>query len=359
MMLSLSSSMAQGPAPAGLGGFLAAIGQVPGGAGEDAIGFDQLLADAPIARPTVAHTDPAASDAAAAGVEAADAAEAALPEGEDAETPAMTAANLLIALAGTAPRKAAKTDAVTAEAAEAEADAPVDAGKTATFVALPIPTSDAQTPRDAATRSDAQTAPAAASRTPPAASQTSSAPTAEMQPARTGEAAPSMTVIFTQQTAQGPARIADAAQTAPVAERLLDMSSDDVWIDQLARDIAATRSDKGDISFRLMPRHLGRLDVAMRMEGDGVSLKMDTQHEAAATIVHAAQGRLVDELRQQGVRVAGAEVTCTPGETGRQSGQGQGRNAEGDASHLIETASEHAVPRDDEDRTADRRGRFA
>ena len=168
-----------------------------------------------------------------------------------------------------------------------------------------------------------------------------------------------MTVIFTQQTAQGPARIADAAQTAPVAERLLDMSSDDVWIDQLARDIAATRSDKGDISFRLMPRHLGRLDVAMRMEGDGVSLKMDTQHEAAATIVHAAQGRLVDELRQQGVRVAGAEVTCTPGETGRQSGQGQGRNAEGDASHLIETASEHAVPRDDEDRTADRRGRFA
>src|SRR3546814_3090223 len=67
-----------------------------------------------------------------------------------------------------------------------------------------------------------------------------------------------------------------------------------------------------------MPRHLGRLDVAMRMEGEGVSLKMDTHHEATATIVTAAQGRLVEELRQQGVRVAGAEVTCTPGETGRQ-----------------------------------------
>src|SRR3546814_3629177 len=87
------------------------------------------------------------------------------------------------------------------------------------------------------------------------------------------------------------------------------MDSDGAWIDQLARDIAATKSDSGDISFRLMPRHLGRLDVAMRMEGEGVSLKMDTHHEAIATIVTAAQGRLVEELRQQGVRVAGAEVT--------------------------------------------------
>ncbi len=135
--------------------------------------------------------------------------------------------------------------------------------------------------------------------------------------------------------------------------------SDGAWIDQLARDIAATRSDNGDISFRLMPKHLGRLDVAMQMGDDGVSLKMDTRHEATATIVTAAQGRLVDELRQQGVRVAGAEVTCTPGETGRQSqNQSQGRAAAPDPAHLIETATERAEPRD-EDRAADRRGRFA
>src|SRR3546814_13034635 len=95
------------------------------------------------------------------------------------------------------------------------------------------------------------------------------------------------------------------------------MDSDGAWIDQLARDIAATKSDSGDISFRLMPRHLGRLDVAMRMEGEGVSLKMDTHHEATAKIVTTAQGRLVEELRQQGVRVAGAEVNCTLGAAGR------------------------------------------
>ena len=113
--------------------------------------------------------------------------------------------------------------------------------------------------------------------------------------------------------------------------------------------------------FRLMPRHLGRLDVAMRMEGDGgVSLKLDTQHEATATIVQAAQPRLVEDLRQQGVRVADAQVTHTPAEAGRQQQQpqGQGRHAAPDASHLIETAPERSGA-DSEDRAADRRGRFA
>jgi flagellar hook-length control protein FliK len=184
----------------------------------------------------------------------------------------------------------------------------------------------------------------------------------EPQTAKPVEAAPSMTILFAQPAAQGAATLADAAAPALVAERVLDIDSDGAWIDQLARDIAATRSDSGDISFRLMPRHLGRLDVAMQMGDEGLSLTMDTHHEATATIVTAAQGRLVEDLRQQGVRVAGAEVTCTPGETGRQSQgqhyQGQGRTAAPDPTHLIETATERAEPRD-EDRAADRRGRFA
>ena len=184
---------------------------------------------------------------------------------------------------------------------------------------------------------------------------------AEAPAAKPAEAAPSITILFAQPAAQGAATRIEAAAPAVIAERVLDTDSDGAWIDQLARDIAATKSDSGDISFRLMPKHLGRLDVAMQMGDEGVSLKMDTRHEATATIVTAAQGRLVEELRQQGVRVAGAEVTCTPGETGRQSqsqGQGQGRAAAPDTSHLIETATERAEPRD-EDRTADRRGRFA
>jgi flagellar hook-length control protein FliK len=184
---------------------------------------------------------------------------------------------------------------------------------------------------------------------------------AEPAVAKPAETAPSMTVLFAHPTTPGAALLADAASPIGAADRVLDMDSEGAWIDQLAHDIAATKSDRGDISFRLMPRHLGRLDVAMLMRDDGVALKMDTQHEAAATIVTAAQGRLVDDLRQQGVRVTGSEVTCTPNDTGRQmqgQSQGQGRGAAQDVSHLIETVTERVKARDPED-AADRRGRFA
>jgi len=179
--------------------------------------------------------------------------------------------------------------------------------------------------------------------------------------AKPADAAPSMTIQFAQPMTTGAAMLASTAAPVTMAERVLDLTSDGVWIDQLAHDIAATKSDSGDISFRLMPRHLGRLDVAMVMGDEGVALKLDTQHEATATIVTAAQGRLVEDLRQQGVRVSASEVTCTPGDTSRQmqgQAQGQGRGAAQDVSHLIETVTERAKARDPEE-AADRRGRFA
>src|SRR3546814_15703761 len=117
-----------------------------------------------------------------------------------------------------------------------------------------------------------------------------------------------MTILFAQPAAQGAGVAADAAAPVQLAERLLDMDSDGAWIDQLARDIAATKSDSGDISFRLMPRHLGRLDVAMRMEGEGVSLKMYTHQESTATIVPASQGRLVEEMHHLGRRATAVEL---------------------------------------------------
>lgn len=179
--------------------------------------------------------------------------------------------------------------------------------------------------------------------------------------AKPADAAPSMTIQFAQPMTTGAAMLASTAAPVTMAERVLDLTSDGAWIDQLAQDIAATKSDSGDISFRLMPRHLGRLDVAMVMGDEGVALKLDTQHEATATIVTAAQGRLVEDLRQQGVRVSASEVTCTPGDTSRQmqgQSQGQGRGGAQDVSHLIETVTERAKARDPEE-AADRRGRFA
>lgn len=391
MMGAPSLPTPQSAMPAGFAAFLANIGQVPDGTGEGP-GFDQLLAAAPMAAAPIAgaaatiRIAPAAQPAEAAlpqtgttpaqivPAKADGAAQAAATNGE-ADAAAL-AANLLVMLngaaTGTRPTSGkpvqveveAEADTATESAPDADPSAATPAANWAAVVAAAIPAA-ARPARPAATPGAAEADTAPTLPVPPrpqaAALPAPALPGAEAPAARPVEAAPSMTILFAQPATQGAATLAEPAAPALVAERVLDMDSDGAWIDQLARDIAATKSDNGDISFRLMPKHLGRLDVAMQMGDEGVSLKMDTRHEATATIVTAAQGKLVDELRQQGVRVAGAEVTCTPGETGRQSqsqSQGQGRTGAPDAAHLIETATERAEPRNEE-RAADRRGRFA
>ena len=371
---------AQPAMPAGFAAFLANIGQASDGGGESPA-FDQILAAAPTAPPAPAAVASIALEQllpaeAAAPVADAPMVENPVAKAEPSETDsaATLAATLLIALNGGAPGTApvtgkpvpATSETETETSSDAAAD-PANAGDATTTVpaanwvaaaASPTPAKPAKAPETpAAPDRDTAAAPIIARPRDALQTLTLALAGAEAPVAKPVEAAPSMTVQFAQLALNGGATLTDAAAPALVAERMLNLDSDGAWIDQLAHDIAATKSDSGDISFRLMPRHLGRLDVAMQMGDDGVSLKMDTHHEATATIVTAAQARLVDELRQQGVRVAGAEVTCTPGETGRQS-QGQGRAAAPDPTHLIETATERAEPRD-EDRAADRRGRFA
>jgi flagellar hook-length control protein FliK len=233
--------------------------------------------------------------------------------------PAALAANLLIALNGSIPGAAPAQTSGKPVPAKPEAEgSPSDTAETgeiaaavpttnwAAIVAAAIPAAASPTAAKPAKPAEATAAPADTS-TPalPVAARPRDAampilPGAEAPVAKPVEAAPSMTILFAQPAAQSAATLAEAAAPAVIAERVLDMESDGAWIDQLARDIAATKSDSGDISFRLMPKHLGRLDVAMQMGDEGVSLKMDTRHEATATIVTAAQGRLVEELRQQG-----------------------------------------------------------
>lgn len=410
MMNAPALPTAPGTMPPGFAAFLANIGQAaPNG---DAVSFDQLLAAAPVPplatetetdTPAAAVAPPATTiktEAAPVAETGPDAAELPVAPASDTATvtvetspeesapgagdAAALAATLLVALSGARPGRAPgmnkPTDADTASDVEHPGGAPAAPAieNWTTIVAAFLPdTAHAVEPKAAKSETGINTPGAASDKAAtdkqgplpgslaPALPRTREAimpalPLAADPPvARMADGAPAMTVIFTQAAALTAAAPLDTAAAATVAERVLDMDSDGAWIDQLARDIAATKSDGGDISFRLMPRHLGRLDVAMQMGDEGMSLKMDTQHEATATIVTAAQARLVDELRQQGVRVAGAEVTHTPGETGRQSqGQSQGRAATPDTAHLIETATDRAEARD-EDRAANRRGRFA
>lgn len=409
MMNMPSPPVSQSVTPAGFAAFLANIGQTSPDTA--AAGFDQLLAAAPGLPPqaaTMAAATVVAAQADETTIVKADATlvaeaeadelpveiapdtaavvvkpSATKPEPADA---AALAATLLVALGGAVPAPTSKTakpvgagagvgTETAPEAAQTgEPSAPNASENWAAIVAAIVPGTDQPAKPEAAKAAAApatalaaapEVLPDTAATSAPALPRTSGAGMAaaplpvDAPVARIADAPPSMTILFSQPAGLTATAPLDAAAPAPIAERVLDMDSDGAWIDQLARDIAATKSDSGDISFRLMPRHLGRLDVAMQMGDEGVALKMDTQHEATATIVTAAQGRLVDELRQQGVRVAGAEVTHTPGEAGRQSqGQGQGRAAAPDTAHLIETATERAEPRDEE-RAANRRGRFA
>jgi flagellar hook-length control protein FliK len=324
-------------------------------AGGDApVGTD--ASDARTAEPPVvtavtadpAQSTPAAAATAAAVAMAANAAPT--PTGRPAKTPeTKEAPPRSTATATTRPTTAAKT----APTPDAPAVAPARPADKAVATAASKPArEEALAPTPARpVRAESPALPTAAAK-----------PAADSAPVRpVADSGASMAVLFGQPAAPGIVAPALAQAAAPVTERLLDMGSDDQWIAQLATDIAATKSESGDLSFRLMPRHLGRLDVAMKMDDSGgVSLKLDTQHEATATIVTAAQPRLVEDLRQQGVRVAEAQVTHTPAETGRQQQQqGQsGRNAAPNASHLIETAPERPGA-DRNERAADRRGRFA
>ncbi len=119
-----------------------------------------------------------------------------------------------------------------------------------------------------------------------------------------------------------------------VVERQLDLARDSRWLDELARDIVSVGERSDRLSFRLMPTQLGRLDVDLSTSDSGLSVRIATTSDAAAQIVTAAQPRLIDELKGQGVRIAGTEVS-----SGGTQSQGQGQqHQQHSAEHMIEYA---------------------
>ena len=114
-------------------------------------------------------------------------------------------------------------------------------------------------------------------------------------------------------------RIAEAAirplsdASALVADRAMDVARGSLWLDQLAGDIAAMQDNDRDLVFRLIPAQLGQLDVKIANRDDGIQLSFNTQTDEAAHIIGGAQPRLVEELKAQGVRVAGSEVNTGSG----------------------------------------------
>jgi len=93
-----------------------------------------------------------------------------------------------------------------------------------------------------------------------------------------------------------------------VVDRQLDLVRNEQWLGELAHDIASTSGDNNRLSFRLMPHQLGRLDVDVSRSHNGLSLSIHTESDSAQAILSAAQPRLADEIRAQGLKLADTQM---------------------------------------------------
>lgn len=130
----------------------------------------------------------------------------------------------------------------------------------------------------------------------------------------------------------------------------LDMTSD-AWLDQLTRDITATASADGKLSFRIVPPQLGRLDINIEARDAGVAVHMKTETREAQSIIAAAQPRLETALGQNGLRVAETSVASN-GQENLPKHQFTAQKA------LIEAVNEHE-PEADTPTLGRAAGRFA
>ncbi len=92
----------------------------------------------------------------------------------------------------------------------------------------------------------------------------------------------------------------------------LDMTGD-AWLDQLARDITASASSDGKLSFRIVPPQLGRLDIAIETRDAGMAVHVKTETREAHLLIANAQHRLEEALSTQGLRVTETSVTSNGG----------------------------------------------
>ena len=93
-----------------------------------------------------------------------------------------------------------------------------------------------------------------------------------------------------------------------VIDRQLDLVRNEQWLGELAHDIAKAADSNDRLSFRLMPHQLGRLDIDVSRSHNGVSLMIRTESDSTQSILTAAQPRLAEELRAQGVKIADTQM---------------------------------------------------
>lgn len=111
---------------------------------------------------------------------------------------------------------------------------------------------------------------------------------------------------------------AEPSVSTPVADlRQLVVTQDREWITTLARDIVSNAARDNRLQFTLVPEHLGQLDVALTSDNGKIDVRLDASTAAAAQIISADQARLIEDLRQSGLKLGQFEMS------NRQNGNGQ------------------------------------
>ena len=124
----------------------------------------------------------------------------------------------------------------------------------------------------------------------------------------------------------------------PVADtKQLVMTQDGEWIGALARDIVSNAARDNQLVFTLMPENLGQLDIALTTDNGQVDIRLETSTNAAAQIIAADQARLIEDLRNAGLKLGQFDMS------NRQNGNGQPQPQKPDGQRT-ETSSTSTQP---------------
>lgn len=119
---------------------------------------------------------------------------------------------------------------------------------------------------------------------------------------------------------------------APVLP-VLDMQAGHQWIARLRHDIeqlSAENSVKPELNFQLKPEHLGKLSVRITGGAAGDIIRLETENENVKALLVGSQGRLEQDIRLSGLKLARVDVTVQD-HSGSQLGQHSSGSREGGA----------------------------
>ncbi len=134
--------------------------------------------------------------------------------------------------------------------------------------------------------------------------------------------------------------ITSSAKTLARSIPVLNVDIVDQWVAKLSQDIKGLSTEKSTLSFQLKPNHLGKLHVAIATDVVGEIVRLETDNENAKALILASQGRLEQDIRLSGMKLARVDVTMQD-QFGSQLEQ-QGSGSRGGEAQLVRDGDSQA-----------------